>query len=46
MAINLLNFKKLYNNNVFNYAVAAPVRVYAAGLYKCVYVTGKPYRAG
>jgi hypothetical protein len=32
---------------IFNYAVAAPVRVYAAGLYRyIIYIRGKPYRAG
>jgi hypothetical protein len=32
---------------IFNYAIAAPVRVYAAGLYRyIIYIRGKPYRAG
>ena len=32
---------------IFNYAVAAPVRVHAAGLYRCIiYIRGEPYRAG
>ena len=32
---------------IFNYAVAVPVRVYIAGLYRCIiYIRGEPYRAG
>ena len=31
---------------MFNYAVAAPIRVHAADLYNCIYMIGKPYRAG
>ena len=32
---------------IFNYAVVAPVRVYIAGLYRCIiYIRGEPYRAG
>jgi hypothetical protein len=32
---------------IFNYAVAAPVRVYIAGLYRCIiYIRGEPYEAG
>ena len=32
---------------IFNYAVAVPVRVYIAGLYRCIiYIRGEPYRVG
>ena len=32
---------------IFNYAVAVPIRVYVAGLYRCIiYIRGEPYRAG
>ena len=32
---------------IFNYAVAVPIRVYIAGLYRCIiYIRGEPYRAG
>jgi hypothetical protein len=44
---NLLTFIIIIIIIIFNYAVAAPVRVHTAGLYRyIIYIRGEPYRAG